>query len=278
MTHYGLNKYNLVFFFLIALATACAEKKTKLSSYPNGQTEFECEIKAGKRTGTCFRYYQNGKLYSVSGWKNDVLAGATEIYYENGILKQKTFWENGRENGLFEEYYPGGVPKEQSHFVNGNPVGLSRYYHSNGRLASQRFWGNVFLPDKDTIVNATLWTKEYDTKGKLISKQHIVDVKASKIENGYYQLNVRLEGAMFEKISLYVGNFDSNYRLVGKCDTVESSNLDAVYLYKSEKTGKNIIRGVIRDWKRVSNPSGSQNTWESFAYFTYELNADTVTP
>ena len=150
------------------------------------------------------------------------------------------------------------------------------YYYSNGRLQGEYYRGDYYWIHKDTLLNGILWYREYDSLGNQKKIYHVVKVKAEKEPTSKtYRFQIKLEGADYEKMDVYIGGYDENYHYIGgRQDTVRSDKQDVTYLYKPQKKGKQLIRGVIRDYKERPNSKGGRNIWESNAYFTYELTVD----
>lgn len=290
----------LYFVFLFTCLFACDNHKIYKEYYSNGSLKYEVETVGTTLDGHHREYYPNGKLKFKAVYLNGLLEGTSTTYYESGKVMEKKIWVDGKLDGVFKAYYENGNVEQTYKNVKGRIEDTLYYYYSNGsikgktlytngvkkgkaveffktgELKREFYWGNYYWIPKDTILNGILWYKEYDKKGNLIKIENVVKVEADKdFNNDVYRFKIKLLGAQNEKITVYFGGFDENYQYIGGVqDTIYSSSLEATYLYKPKRRGKNIIRGVIRDWKERMNETGGKNIDNNFAYFTYVLNVN----
>jgi hypothetical protein len=255
---------------------ACQEKKLYREYYPNGSMKVEGQVKDSVLHGEYKVYYPSGKLKFTGVYQNGLIEGESQTYYESGKLKEKKHWHHGKLNGLLHLYYEDGRLEAKMPFINDQRKGKSVYYYPNGKLEGEYFAGTYYWPPKDSLREGILWYQEYDSLGKIKKMYHVVKITAQKEPAlQAYRLNIELLGAENEKMDVYIGGFDENYRYLGGAqDTIRSDNLKATYLYKPTKKGINLIRGVIRDYKKRGKAGHGTTTWESNAYFTYSLNVE----
>ena len=236
----------------------------------------EGEVKDNALHGEYKVYYPSGRLKFTGFYVNGLIEGESQTYYENGQILETKIWRNGQLNGLLTAYYEDGSLEAKKSFINDQRKGKETYYYVNGRLKGEYFWGTYHWPPKDSLLEGILWYQEYDSLGKVEKIYHVVKITAKKEPAlQAYRLNIELVGVQNEKIDVYIGSFDENYRYLGGAqDTIRSDNLKATYLYKPTKKGINLIRGVIRDYKERGKAGHGKHTWESNAYFTYSLNVE----
>jgi antitoxin component YwqK of YwqJK toxin-antitoxin module len=277
-------------FFLMVIYACDSDKKHK-GYYPNGALKYESEEINGVLNGIYKEYHANGILKFKGQFKNGLLEGKSYTYNNKGKLIEEKEWHKGKLNGIFKSYYDNNQIKQTYKSVMGKIEDTLRYFYSNGNIEGKTpylygykngkaieyyetgelkhiyYWGRV-----DTTYGI-LWYKEFNKDGTVANVYHDVDIESSKVSNSdTYLLKIKLNGADHEKITVYLGSLDENYHyLGGQQDTLYSNTLETTYLYNLKKTEKNIIRGVIRDWKETKNPNGGKSISESFAYFTFEL-------
>lgn len=85
-------------------------KQGKSSLYydKSKQVLLEMTYNKGMRVDTAYKYYENGKIYSKTPYKKDLVNGVIQIYYRDGALKaQIPYYVNHLGLGL-KEYKPDG--------------------------------------------------------------------------------------------------------------------------------------------------------------------------
>jgi antitoxin component YwqK of YwqJK toxin-antitoxin module len=281
-----------IFLVLIITITSCKKNDLQMIYYPSGALKMKIEVKDKLYHGKAYEYYENGKLKFEANYRDGLLQGTSLTYYENGNVMEEKKWVNGKLHGLTTGFYENGKVKSKIFFLKNNRTGEAEFlyengilkatipysdnkikgklieYHDNGMVSLESCVGTI-----DTVTNVTLWSKKFDRNGALIDKYHIVEVTSAKEPNTEnYKLNIKLDGARYEKITVFIGSFDENYSYTGgRQDTIYSNNLEASYIYKPEKAGKHIIRGKIQDYKE--GQIGKTKTLDdTYAYFTYVLD------
>lgn len=222
-------------------------------------------------------YYADGTLRLEHGLTdNGIPDGDYLEFYPDGKKKVESPLKNGVMEGLRKDFYPNGLIKRTVSYKNNFPAGISKSYYQSGEIQSCKYWSQYYWHIQDTVYNGMLWSKDYNEEGSLIKQWHVVNVTSQKLSaKNHYKLKIELIGADYDKIDVFICEFDSLYRAAGsRCDTIRSGNLKAEYVYKAQKSGRNLIRGVIRDYRRETSASGGSNISESYAYFTYALNVE----
>ena len=68
--------------------------------FPDGDLEFESELKDGKPNGVIKKWYTNGRLKSEWYYEDGLSHGEHKCYFENGELKEKFNYKNGKQHGI----------------------------------------------------------------------------------------------------------------------------------------------------------------------------------
>ncbi len=222
-------------------------------------------------------YYADGTLRLKYGLTDTGIPDGDYLeFYPDGKKKVESHLKNGVLEGLQKDFYPNGSVKRTVPYKNNFPAGISKSYYQSGKIQSCKYWSQYYWHIQDTVHNGMLWFKDYNEEGLLIKQWHVVNVTSQKLSaKNHYKLKIELIGADYNKIDVFIAEFDSLYRMTDSwCDTIRSSDLKAEYVYKAQKSGRNLIRGVIRDYRREISASGRSNIAESYAYFTYTLNVE----
>lgn len=109
--------------------TGGAEEK-----YPDGGSKTRFSILNGKRHGPSLQWYENGKLWKKSCFREGKLHGSYEWWYENGRKAQQSSYRNGLETGTFTKWYEDGKRSETGSFRNGKEDGPWLYFNEDGTV------------------------------------------------------------------------------------------------------------------------------------------------
>jgi antitoxin component YwqK of YwqJK toxin-antitoxin module len=90
----------------------------------------------GLQQGKSWRYYSDGKLYSVQRFLDGKVTGIQEYFYKNGNQKTILNYLDGNLNGEISLYYPNGNKKRELHFKQGLRHGQEMLWDESGRLES----------------------------------------------------------------------------------------------------------------------------------------------
>ena len=154
--------------------------------WPNGNVRNRNKYNLGKEIDTSFSYFQNGQLFFVSYFAE----GIKKRYYENGNLQLLAGYKNGKADGIRYYYGPDGKPQEGNDTIEfsdfkmktivtckqGKPIGEVKVYENNKLtlLASMKNgypdgkWRYFNETGKDTLI-------EYYHKGTFLKEKHKVE-------------------------------------------------------------------------------------------------------
>lgn len=96
----------------------------------------------GKRDGVAHLYFDDGKLDTVTDWKDGYMHGIFRSYYKSGKLNFESEYANGYLNGTLREWDENGILIARFLYKAGVPDGLSQEWHSNGNLKSHFYFTN----------------------------------------------------------------------------------------------------------------------------------------
>jgi antitoxin component YwqK of YwqJK toxin-antitoxin module len=172
--------------------------------YKNGNIKSETEFQNGRHYGVTKKFYDNGKLSSISYQINDTKYGEwktwyksgnlrskitydslkhtslEEMWYENGNLKYKKCYVTGGGshylNGKQLSYYENGTIESKTFYVNGRPDGVQKTFYDNGQLKAHYFSkkGEPYGRLRTFYANGNLRsrkTKIWDETGKIIYEE-----------------------------------------------------------------------------------------------------------
>ncbi len=177
-----------------------------------------------------------------------------------------------------KQYIPQSILENHS---NSNLFTIKCEYYNNGKIKKI---DEAYFTEKhlDTLISNQHIT--FDTCGNMIEdKSHLLSLVAHSdtIRNGEnYKLKIKLTASYFDSyIAAFIGKFNEKFILL------DSNNIDSVFndttevYYKTKKytLGKNIIRGIARDY--VSYYINNDTTHIVFKFFdTYFSKSFYVLP
>jgi hypothetical protein len=75
--------------------SSCPDCQVEVVSYPNGQKQWEYQMKDGKKHGLAKGWWPSGKLSSEKYYKNGVMHGPQRAWDESGLLLGSSVWNEG---------------------------------------------------------------------------------------------------------------------------------------------------------------------------------------
>ena len=88
----------------------------------------------GKKHGKWTRYYNNGRMFSISNYYLGVKNGNFITFSENGQFIEKGKYKNNLEDGLWLRFFENGKINYKGKFINGKKTGVWVGYYYNGQL------------------------------------------------------------------------------------------------------------------------------------------------
>ena len=82
-------------------------------------------------------YYDNGKIKSVTPYKNGVMDGIAKSYYENGTLEIETTYKDDQPEGIARYYDEGGNAKSETTYKNGQRIHRKEYDETGNLIPEQ---------------------------------------------------------------------------------------------------------------------------------------------
>ncbi len=101
--------------------------------YPDGKIQSMSQYKNGKPEGYTREYYPNGRLSFIQTVHDGKINGPVKAYYENGALKAEIRYVDNLEDGILKEYYEDGKVKEEATYIKGEMLNL-RKFDEQGKL------------------------------------------------------------------------------------------------------------------------------------------------
>ena len=114
------------------------ELRNNLYYEKNKNIPFTGEIKSkkngkiikGMKEGAWLEYWDDGKISSVTNYKNGQYDGEYLSYYQNGQLNVKANYKDGKKEGEFFDYYQTGQLNWIENFKDGKVHGLLNQNHT----------------------------------------------------------------------------------------------------------------------------------------------------
>ena len=142
-------------FFLLVQATTTIKKENlsrtivvrnfiyyEKSWHENGQKDYECNWKNGKKDGLEQEWHENGQKWIERTWKTGKKNGLERCWYENGQKSVKRTWKNGKRKGLERHWHENGQKEYECNWKNGLKEGLEQRWHKNGQKIYKANWKN----------------------------------------------------------------------------------------------------------------------------------------
>jgi hypothetical protein len=193
---------------------------------------------------------------------------------KNGKITSMCNYKHGLQHGLCRFYFNNGQIQEEGIYYLGKPIGTFKYYSNKGVLEQIREYQIV---KGESVINQI---RVFDEKGKIIkNKSNYISLLTNKdtIALGEeYFLNIKLEAPYFNNsMDVVIGNFDGEYNLVDSLNYIKlkGNNFEAQYKLKAIKSGENVIRGIIKDYKKMNNSDtleARRNIYFTKRYFVVE--------
>jgi antitoxin component YwqK of YwqJK toxin-antitoxin module len=114
----------------------------------------------GKKNGTSYVYFPNGKVSEERNYKQDVQHGTFKQYFDGTKVKGEGTYVEGKLDGKNAYYYPNGVAAAFGYYKNGNKTGPWIYKNTEGKITEKELYlenGQLANPKK---------TEEFFNKNK----------------------------------------------------------------------------------------------------------------
>jgi len=163
----------IIFLMLYLTNTIIADREQiKKDFYPNGKLKSITRFKNGKINGIKKIYTEDGELWIETTYKNGIKNGLEKWYYACNTIKKTCFYENGKIEGYERFYYKTGHLEAEFFYINGKKEGMSKGFYKSGQILWKRNYKNgkkegeskFFYPDG-------FWKSCYYKYGKLIGEE-----------------------------------------------------------------------------------------------------------
>jgi len=158
------------------------------------------EVDLPKGNADLIFYYNNGKPYLKTSYRNYHLHGRYDALYPDGSTCYTKFYRQGSRDSVYKEYFYGGQLKTSGQYVNDKRQGLWKVYHANGKLRYDETYVDDELQGKSVFYNEDgTKNKEYNYTDNALDGQTILYGDSNKVAIvfNYYQgrlLNYTYEG------------------------------------------------------------------------------------
>ena len=126
--------FDLIFFTPGNKPNPSTQKEVKQSFFSNGNLEYEAEYVNGKLDGASKVWLEDGTLYSISKYSNNLPHGIWKIFHPNGKLMFEVNYEYGQKHGVEKWYYDNGNLKSDQKFDSGISISEITRWNIDGTL------------------------------------------------------------------------------------------------------------------------------------------------
>ncbi|MGE0268444.1 MAG: diguanylate cyclase [Candidatus Omnitrophota bacterium] len=181
--------------------------------FPNGDLKILWEPNEGTSLLTRKEFYENGRLKSQANLINNKLTGIYVEYYEDGKLYLETTYKDDALNGPFREYFSNGTVKSEGEYIDGKLNGIQYIYYKDGKLSQEANYDNdilhgvvkIYFPNGQIRQLSTYRSgklsgpfKIYGELGTLLSDRNYVDDLQQGPFNSYQDSGVLSESGTFK--------------------------------------------------------------------------------
>lgn len=218
-------------------------------------------------------YYKNGKIKSVTRWRDNEQNGISEFYYENGKIEDIAFYKNGKMAGVSKNFYKNGKIKLLGCYKNDRPNGNFYYYDTLGRKYLEK---NYLTINGEDYTNQFIFFNGNDTIKGNSNYFSLKSLKDTITEGEEFNLKIKLEASLYkDKMAVIIGKFDSCFKLLDSIsiDTLwANKNFEVNFITKNYIEGANSIRGIIFDIQEFSQRNGKSTSGKLHQlYFSKEF-------
>ncbi|GEM_PF-4826842 len=212
-----LNR-NVIFIFLFAFSS-CGDTSKK-EYFDNGKLKSVTPFKEGFKNGKFLEYFDNGQLKYEIPYVYDSIFGEAYEYDSLGNLISNISYRANKKDGSNITYYSSGKLKMKGQFEDGTPVGLFREYHESGLVKVEAYY----------VKGKLSYYKSFDDLGILVDSKLPIQIRRvdSSPHDCQSLANVEISLAFSSlenyRLGAILGNLDSNNELVDTLDIIGSNN------------------------------------------------------
>ena len=105
----------------------------------------------GKKHGTSYGYFEDGKLAEEREWKNGISHGIWRQYFSNSVAKFVCYYIDGKRNGNFLINYPDNKPEWVGTYTNDKREGTWTHFDPSGNVVSTIEYKNGVASNADEL-------------------------------------------------------------------------------------------------------------------------------
>lgn len=166
----------------------------------NGVLEVEEKLNDDAQIFKSTKYYDNGKVESITNYDRDTLDGYYVAYRKNGNIQQQGWYLKGDAVGHWINYYQDGTIESDIYYSNGKKYGTASYNAPDGKLAVE------YVYDDGELMKETYFNDE----GTVVEE---IDIAVDSSE--YLLINRYVNGKVFNSFTMLHniknGPYTSNY-------------------------------------------------------------------
>ncbi|HEY5747983.1 MAG TPA: hypothetical protein VIU12_18060 [Chryseolinea sp.] len=251
---------------------SCDRTELSREYYSDGRLKSEAEVKNGLKNGLMSTYFPNGTIKSKQLYKNDTLNGTGTFFNIEGKIDSIITYERGKLNGEYQKFYPNGNIAGRGNFVNGKNHGLYYQYDpvDSGRVLREAY----LIPVRGSILH--YYVKKINPAGEGVDEYRSIGIHLPSVVKLKDTVNVEfnvLDMNAQDSVLVVVGEFDDEFNLRSRADTISIKKGSATYRFVVKKSGMQLLRGeVINYTTKVYRDSSV--TYTAYGYFEEKVIAN----
>mmetsp|Transcript_11848 Transcript_11848/g.13038 ORF Transcript_11848/g.13038 Transcript_11848/m.13038 type:complete len:263 (+) Transcript_11848:103-891(+) len=131
----------------------------------------------GQAEGKCKEWFDNGKLYKRSFYRNGKKHGCCQVWRRNGFKLSQGHYRDGKKIGEHNYWHRNGQLYSKCEYKNGKKDGEYKQHHSNGQLQEHSYYINglkdgvvTVMTDKGDLHSCSIYSKGVKEHGITVPK------------------------------------------------------------------------------------------------------------
>jgi hypothetical protein len=222
----------------------CSSQEVRKKYFSNGALNLQTTLEAGLRHGEELVYDSLGNLLERRTYVRDTLQGSLFTYFKSGRLSTITEYAQGKKEGAFFSFNRNGNIAQFGLFKGGYQCGVWQNY-------SETDSGKVVLEAGVLNVQGhaeTYYLKRPSAEGNMVYAYLplAIGLQRTLSRKDTMVFSVELSKNEYDSAFLIVGDYDENFYLKGKADTIKKvKDNRAVLRFVAEKPGAFFVRGFV---------------------------------
>lgn len=227
---------------LSIILCGCSSHEVRQEYFANGRVRLQTTLESGLRNGEMLVYDSLGNLRERRMYVRDTLQGPFFKYFEDESTSSVAVYERGKREGGYVSFYSNGNIAMQGFFKRDHRRGLWWNYSEtdSGKVMLENYILNVEGHEEPYYVE---WRSRGDTL--YTSRRLAFNMNKTLGPHDIMVFALELFANEFDSAFLIVGEYDEDFYLKGKADTVRVKNNHAVVKFEVGEPGVFFVRGLV---------------------------------